>query len=197
MAKTASGFSADGTGYLTGKLLVAMPSMGDPRFTKSVIYLCVHTPETAMGLIVNRTIPGIEFAGLLKQLKIETAQPASDLNVLFGGPVQTSRGFVLHSSDYASAEATLPVTSDIALTATMDVLKALAAGAGPRRALFALGYAGWGPGQLDSEIQDNSWLVCDPDSALIFDTAFDTKWNRALARLGIDASLISGQAGHA
>jgi len=197
MGKKASGFSADGTGYLTGKLLVAMPAMGDPRFAKSVIYLCVHTPETAMGLIVNKTIPGVDFPGLLKQLKIEAGQTASDLNVLFGGPVQTSRGFVLHSTDYASAEATLPVTSEIALTATMEVLKALAAGAGPRRALFALGYAGWGPGQLDGEIQENAWLVCDPDSALVFDTAFETKWDRALAKLGIDARLMSGEAGHA
>lgn len=184
--------------FLTGRVLIAMPSMGDPRFEKTVIFLCHHTPETAMGLVINRALGGIRFDSLLKQLKLSAAgRTPRDLTVHFGGPVQTSRGFVLHSDDYRNAGATLDVGGGIALTATMDVLKALAAGGGPRQAMFALGYAGWGPGQLESELQDNAWLVCDPDERLIFDADLEAKWPRALAKLGADPVTISHEAGRA
>ena len=185
-------------GFLNGRLLIAMPSMADPRFEKSVILICHHTPETAMGLVINRAIGGMRFEKLLKQLQIDAPEgQARDLTVHFGGPVETSRGFVLHSSDYSLNEATLPVTSTIALTATMDVLKALGSGGGPSRAFFALGYAGWGAGQLEAELLENAWLIGEPDEEIVFGSALETKWISALARLGIDPAMISDESGHA
>jgi putative transcriptional regulator len=188
----------DAGGYLTGRLLIAMPSMSDPRFARSVIYLCAHNADGAMGLVVNRLIGSITFRDLLEELKVEdvpaaaTAAPA----IHFGGPVETGRGFVLHSSDYSGPDS-MPLSDKLALTATVDILKAIAAGAGPQRRLLALGYAGWGPGQLDGEIQENAWLCVEADADLVFGDDLDATWNRALAKLGIDASLLSSDAGHA
>lgn len=183
-------------GYLTGQLLIAMPQMADPRFARTVIYVCAHTADGAMGLVINREIDQITFPGLLKQLEIEAPNASDQIRVMFGGPVETGRGFVLHSSDYIQ-DSTLLIGEDVGLTATMDILKDMAEGAGPRRSLLALGYAGWGPGQLDDEIQANGWLHAPADSNLIFARDIDSKWDRALAKLGIDSALLSGEAGHA
>ena len=184
------------SGYLDGQLLIAMPTMGDPRFQKTVIYMCAHSARGAMGLVVNKAIDQISFPDLLQQLKIDAEQPSEHIRVHFGGPVETGRGFVLHTADYRQ-EATLVVGEDVALTATVDILKAIAGGKGPRRSLLALGYAGWGPGQLDQEIQANGWLTADADSDLVFGTNLDVKWPRAVAKLGIDLSHLSSEAGHA
>jgi putative transcriptional regulator len=173
-----------------------MPTMRDPRFEKTVIYMCVHNAEGAVGLVVNRQIDSITFPDLLKQLNIESAGAAPNLPIHFGGPVETGRGFVLHSADYGQT-GTIMVGDLIGLTATVDILKDMAARRGPKNSLLALGYAGWGPGQLDGEIQQNAWLNVPADDGLIFDSALDTKWARAIAKIGIDPSLLSGDAGHA
>jgi putative transcriptional regulator len=183
---------------LTGQLLVSMPQMEDPFFARSVVYLCAHSEETgAMGLIVNRTIEAFTTDELYEQLKIEpvtdTGQPQP---VHFGGPVATGQGFVLHSADYRE-EATLGIGEEFALTATLDILRAMAVGGGPRRGLVALGYAGWGPGQLDAEIQANGWLVVAADTGLVFGTEVDSKWQRALAKLGVSPEMLSGESGRA
>lgn len=183
-------------GYFTGQLLIAMPHMGDPRFARSIIYICAHTSDGAMGLVINRQIDSITFSDLLKQLNIETADIDNRIQVMFGGPVEVGRGFVLHTSDYVE-KSTLKVDNAVALTATLDVLKDIAAGSGPRRNLLALGYAGWGPGQLDAEIEANGWLNVDADEDLVFDKNLDTKWKRAMAKLGVDLTKLSGQSGHA
>lgn len=184
-----------GDGYLTGKLLIAMPQMHDPRFARTVVYICAHTKDGAMGLVVNRQIESLTFPDLLTQLKIEAASPGAEIRVMFGGPVETGRGFVLHSSDYKQ-DSTLEI-GHVGLTATLDILRDLAQGTGPRRSLLALGYAGWGPGQLDTEIQDNGWLIAPADENIIFGHDLDAKWDAALAGLGVSAGLLSGQAGHA
>lgn len=183
-------------GYLTGQLLVAMPQMLDPRFAKTVVYLCAHTEDGAMGLVVNKLMDNINFPDLLEQLDLEPSSPGSDIRVHFGGPVETGRGFVLHSADYVQ-DATMVVDDQIALTATTDILRDIADGEGPRNSLLALGYAGWGPGQLDSEIQANGWLCVDADDLLVFETDPQTVWEGALAKIGIDVSMLSGDAGHA
>jgi putative transcriptional regulator len=182
--------------YLVGQLLVAMPGMQDPRFAKSVIYMCAHNAEGAMGLVVNRTFESLTFPDLLEQLEIETTPRTERISVHFGGPVETGRGFVLHSPEYLQ-DGSLVVDAGFALTATVDILKDIAKGAGPRRCLLALGYAGWGPGQLDSEIRANGWLNVAADDDLVFDDTLDTKWERAMAKIGIDPSMLSGFAGHA
>ena len=184
------------SGYFEGQLLVAMPQMSDPRFSRSVIYLCAHSAEGAMGLVINRLIDAVTLPDLLGQLGIEPGPETEHIRVHFGGPVESGRGFVLHSDDYVQ-EATLLIREGIALTATIDVLRAIAGGGGPRRSLFALGYAGWAPGQLDAEIQANGWLNINADNELIFGTALDDKWRRAIAKLGIDHSMLSGTAGRA
>lgn len=184
------------SGYLTGQLLIAMPNMRDPRFEKSVIYMCVHNAEGAVGLVVNRQIDSITFPDLLKQLDIEPSDSAPNLPIHFGGPVETGRGFVLHSAEYGQT-GTIMVGDRVGLTATVDILKDMAARRGPKNSLLALGYAGWGPGQLDGEIQQNAWLNVPADESLIFGSAIDTKWARAIAKIGIDPSLLSGDAGHA
>jgi len=191
-----SGHGEKSSGYLTGQLLVAMPNMRDPRFEKSVIYMCVHNVEGAVGLVLNRQIESITFPDLLHQLNIEADEDAPQLPIHFGGPVETGRGFVLHSADYGQT-GTIMVGDLIGLTATVDILKDMAARRGPRKSLLALGYAGWGPGQLDSEIQQNAWLNVPSDEELVFDSEIDTKWARAIAKLGFDPSLLSGDAGHA
>lgn len=186
-------------GFLTGRLLIAMPTMSDSCFEKTVVLICHHTPETAMGIVVNKAMNGMSFEKLMKQLKLDVPDgihvPA--LTVHFGGPVQPSRGFVLHSDDYSVKNATLAVTSGIGLTATMDALKALTTGGGPQRALFALGYAGWSAGQLESELQSNAWLIGEPDPALVFEGDLDRIWTLALARIGVDPGMVSSVTGRA
>lgn len=181
---------------LTGHLLVAMPQMADSRFARSVVYLCAHSAEGAMGLVVNRLIDSLSFDSLLDQLGLEADAGAIDLPVHFGGPVESSRGFVLHSADYVQ-DSTLVIDDDIALTATIDVLKAIAKGDGPRQCVLALGYAGWAAGQLDAEIQANGWLMVPADHELVFGIDNESKWQRAIAKLGVDLSLLSSEAGHA
>ena len=182
---------------LTGKLLIAMPVMGDDRFAKSVVYICAHSDDGAMGLIVNKPSPEIRFVNLLEQLEIEMAPTARKIRIHRGGPVEQSRGFVLHSTDYTSEGGTIEVDDNIAMTATMDVIEEIARGAGPASALMALGYAGWGPGQLESEIAQNGWLTCDADDAIVFGRADDHKWTAALKGMGVDPLLLSETAGRA
>jgi putative transcriptional regulator len=190
--------------YLDGQLLVAMPGMLDDRFTRSVIYVCAHSSEGAMGIVLNQPARSIEFPDLLVQLDIipgskliRLPPKAERLKVLRGGPVETGRGFVLHSSDFYIDNSTLPIDNGICLTATVDILRAIARGQGPEDAIFALGYAGWSAGQLESEINDNGWLNCPVDRAIIFDTGFETKYERALGMIGIDPGMLSSQSGHA
>ena len=183
-------------GYLTGQLLVAMPQMLDERFAKTVIYICAHTEDGAMGLVVNKILENIDFPDLLEQLDLSPTGGGQDIRVHFGGPVESGRGFVLHSSDYVQ-DATMVIDDSIALTATTDILRDIADGGGPKNNLLALGYAGWGPGQLDSEIQANGWLSVPSDQALIFSNDPESIWQGALAKIGIDVSMLSGDAGHA
>jgi putative transcriptional regulator len=190
---TASTASAD---FLTGQLLIAMPAMEDPRFAQSVIYLCAHTPEGAMGLVLNRPLQRPKFDELLRQLDVAPVPPARRIRLCAGGPMDNARGFVLHTTDW-TGEGSLRVNDALALTASLDVLKAIAEGNGPREGLLALGYAGWGPGQLDAEIQQNAWLSVPADETIVFDADHDTKWRRALGKLKIDPLLLSGAAGHA
>lgn len=182
---------------LCGKLLIAMPQMGDDRFSHSVVYICAHSQEGAMGLIVNKPAPDIRFRHLLEQLGIETKPGLRDIRVHIGGPVEHARGFVLHTIDYRSETGTLDVDDRIGMTATMDVLEDLARGKGPDTSMLALGYAGWGPGQLEAEIAQNAWLTCDPREEIIFGRANEHKWTAALKVLGVDPVLLSGAAGRA
>ena len=179
---------------LAGQLLIAMPQMEDPRFSRSVVFMCAHNAEGAMGLVVNKTVEQPSMGELLAQLGIEGGG-FNRARVHFGGPVEVARGFVLHSTDYTE-QATL-VVGDVGVTATMDILHAIGRGDGPRQRFFALGYAGWGPGQLDAEIQANGWLTVPSDNALLFDDGNDDKWRRAIAKLGVDPFALSGDAGHA
>lgn len=181
---------------LTGQLLIAMPAIDDERFSQSVIYVCAHTDEGAMGIVLNRPLRKPTFEGLLRQLDVAPTPPARRIQLCQGGPVDHARGFVLHTADW-TGDGSLRVDEHVALTASLDVLRALAEGAGPREGLLALGYASWGPGQLDSEMQQNVWLSAPAGLELLFDTAHDTKWRRALASLRIDPLLLSGVAGHA
>jgi putative transcriptional regulator len=190
--------------YLDGQMLIAMPVMEDERFQRSVIYMCAHSSEGAMGIIVNRPAGSIDFPGLLMQLniikkgeRITLGEDAEAMKVLRGGPVETGRGFVLHSSDFFIKDSTLPIDDDISLTATLDILKAIATGSGPKRAILALGYAGWGPGQLENELQHNGWLHCPADPDLVFGKDIDGKYERALKKIGIDLAMLSNEAGHA
>ncbi len=183
--------------YLTGRLLLAMPAMGDPRFHKAVIYMCAHDENGAMGLVINHVLPGIDLTQLLEQLNITPEQDKTpDTPVLSGGPVETARGFVLHSSDFSQSD-TIKIDEKFSVTGTIDALKTIASGEGPDKMLFILGYAGWGSGQLDQEIQQNAWLVTDADPELIFAAAPDEKWDKAIGQMGIDPAMLSGQAGRA
>lgn len=182
---------------LSGQLLIAMPGMGDPRFEKSVVYMCAHSPEGAMGLIVNKPAQGVKMTDLLEQLKIPTGDKPIDLQVYFGGPVEHGRGFVLHSGEYEGSESTLRVDPRFAMTATLDILQDMANGQGPEQRILALGYAGWGPGQLEAEIHRNGWLTCDAAHDIVFAPDDGDKWTAALASLGIDPLLLSSEAGHA
>ena len=191
-------------GYLDGQLLIAMPIMSDKRFARSVIYLCAHSAEGAMGLIINQRAPHISFPELLGQLSIGTSNGDEsmqseliDMQVHVGGPVETARGFVLHSADYFVDDSTLPIDDGVCLTATIDILKAIAGGKGPDRAILALGYAGWRAGQLESEIAANGWLHCPADLDLLFNTDLEQKYERAMSKIGIDPSHLVREAGHA
>ena len=179
---------------LTGKLLVAMPGMGDPRFAHSVIYLCAHSDQGAMGLIVNRPAPGLKLSDVMER-QIETG--SGDIGLHIGGPVETERGFVLHSDDYVSAIKTLQVSGGFAMTATQDVLDSIAAGSGPERALLMLGYAGWGADQLEAELGQNGWLTCDATTKIVFDLPDEQKWEAALRSVGIEPLSLSASAGRA
>lgn len=190
--------------FLDGQLLVSMPGMADERFARAVIYVCAHSAEGAMGIVVNKPAADLSFPDLLVQLdivpeadRISLPRQAGSLQVLMGGPVETSRGFVLHSPDFFIEQSTLPIDESICLTATIDILRAIARGEGPKEAVLALGYAGWSAGQLETEIQSNGWLNCPADPELIFHSALDSKYDLALRRLGIDPAMLSSEAGHA
>ncbi|WP_108658607.1 YqgE/AlgH family protein [Acuticoccus kandeliae] len=191
-------------GYLEGQCLIAMPQMGDTRFERSVVFLCAHSAEGAMGIIVNKPARNISFVDLLTQLNvieegnaILLPESARRVAVHNGGPVETGRGFVLHTPDFVLKEATLVTANDVCLTATVEILRAIANGEGPSQALLALGYAGWAPGQLEHEITNNGWLHCEADYGLLFDADLDAKYERAIHKLGIDPLLLSTAAGHA
>ncbi|MDG4717546.1 MULTISPECIES: YqgE/AlgH family protein [Thalassospira] len=189
--------SKDTGEYLGGKLLVAMPGMRDPRFSQSVVYICAHNQDGAMGLVINRVIDSITFPELLEQLGIARPAPTiEDIQVHFGGPVESSRGFVLHSTDFSN-EATLHVDPGVSVTATVDILEQIALGEGPKSRILALGYAGWRSGQLESEILANGWLHVDADPDLLFDVDCEDKWEQAFSKLGFAPELLSGEAGHA
>ncbi len=181
--------------YLSGKLLIAMPRMMNP-FARTVVYLCAHNADGAMGLVINRLIGAITFPDLLAQLGINSPGVGREIQVHFGGPLESGRGFVLHSSDYQQ-DGTLKVSDLMSLTATIDILRDMAAGGGPRLSMLALGYAGWGPGQLDTEMQANGWLHVEADQNLVFDDNLEGKWERAISKLGFDAPMLSGDVGHA
>lgn len=183
---------------LAGMLLIAMPAMGDPRFERSVVYLCAHGEEGAMGIIVNKPVTELRFADLLQQLGIPRPEKgARDIRVHFGGPVEGGRGFVLHSSDYDSEGGTMRIDAEVSMTATLDVLRHIAAGEGPRSSMLALGYAGWGPGQLEREIGQNAWLTGPARSDILFGRANEHKWAAALKAIGVDPQTLSSSAGHA
>lgn len=182
--------------HLTGQVLIAMPAMTDPRFAQSVIYVCAHTDEGAMGIVVNKPLNAPTFTDLLRQLSIDPVPPARSIRLCSGGPVDNARGFVLHTSDW-TGDGSLRVDERLALTASLDILKAIAAGGGPKEGVLALGYAGWGPGQLDHELHQNAWLSAPADLPILFDEDHASKWRRALAKLRIDPLLLSSDAGHA
>lgn len=190
--------------FLDGQLLVAMPGMADSNFQRAVIYLCAHSADGAMGIVVNQPAKKVTFPELLVQLDIVPEREAiflpkdvGSVPVIKGGPMETGRGFVLHSTDYHADSSTLTVDDGISLTATLDILRAIAKGEGPNRAILALGYAGWGAGQLESELQGNGWLNCPADEAIVFDDDLDTKYERALRKIGVDPAMLSAQPGHA
>src|SRR4029079_4505130 len=204
MVKRALTRTQAGRGYLDGHFLIAMPGMADDRFARSVVYICAHSSEGAMGITINRAAPQITFRELLVQLdiipkgdEIRLPEPVKKMAVHRGGPVETGRGFVLHSADYFIENSTLPIDEHVCLTATLEILKAIAFGNGPESALLALGYAGWGPGQLESEIQANGWLHCPATPELIFDADLEAKYGRVMSSIGVDPARLSGEAGHA
>lgn len=190
--------------FLDGHLLIAMPSMADQRFARSVVYICAHSSDGAMGIVINKLASEVSFRDLLVQLEVVQARKEQHLpgrvdrvRVHRGGPVETGRGFVLHSADFFLENATLPIADGVCLTATLEILRAISEGRGPERALLALGYAGWAPGQLEFEIQSNGWLHSQADAALIFDDDVEQKYDRALAKLGVEPAMLSMEAGHA
>jgi putative transcriptional regulator len=192
------------TSFLDGQMLIAMPGMSDPRFDRSVVFMCAHSDNGAMGIIVNKRAPMISFSELLDRLdilpqesRIKLPDDVQSMLVQFGGPVEPGRGFVLHTSDYFSADTSLPIDERVALTATLDILRAIAGGQGPRRSLLALGYAGWAPGQLEDEIQRNGWLSCSADEDLLFSHDLDSKYLNALHKIGVDPAMLSAESGHA
>jgi len=186
------------SGSLAGRALIAMPGIGDPRFERAVIYICGHTTEHAYGLVLNRPVDGLTTPTLLQKLGVESAIEIPPDPVLYGGPVERERGFVLHTADYLNSDSSTLVDDGVALTGTRDILEAMAShNRRPRHAFLALGYSGWGAGQLEQELQQNVWLTCDPDEALLFGHDYNQKWSMALNRLGIKAHQLSGDAGRA
>ena len=190
--------------HLEGQLLIAMPGIGDPRFDRTVIFMCAHSSDGAMGLVVNKPAEDLTFIDLIDRLsilpeddQIRVPSDIAQMHVQFGGPVETGRGFVLHTTDYFIADSTLPIDDRIGLTATLDILRAIAEGEGPRRAMLALGYAGWGPGQLENELLQNGWLHCEADESLLFGAELEDRYERALRKIGIDLSMLSAEAGRA
>ncbi len=188
--------SLQSNGFLTGKLLIAMPQMTDPRFARSVIYICAHNEDGAMGLVVNQLVESFSFVDLLEQLGIKKTDKASEIRVHFGGPVECGRGFVLHSSEYQQ-DSTMLVAGSIAMTATLDILNDIANNEGPNKSLLALGYAGWGPGQLNDELHQNGWLIAEQDDDILFGSDLRTKWDLAMSKIGIDPNWLSSESGHA
>ena len=193
-----------GRGFLDGQMLIASPGMRDERFARTLIYMCAHSSEGAMGIVINQPAPHISFRDLLVKLdvipetdKIQLPSRAGGVTVLKGGPVETERGFVLHSADFFIENSTLPIDEGICLTATLDILKAIARGDGPASAILALGYAGWSPGQLESEVQQNGWLHGAADPELIFGMDIDAKYDRAMQKIGIRPGMLSNDIGHA
>jgi putative transcriptional regulator len=186
------------SGFLVGRLLIAMPGIEDPRFERAVVLMCAHGPDHAMGLTVNRPVEGLTVAELFQRLGVPTSAALGEEMVLFGGPVDRERGFVVHTDDYMCLGSSLPITDGLAWTATREVLEAMGdRGRRPRRSVLALGYAGWGAGQVERELQDNVWLICEPDEELLFGADHDLKWTQALAKIGVSADRLSGQAGRA
>lgn len=205
MTTTTTNSSEPENGYLDGQLLVAMPVMRDPRFARSVIYMCAHSNEGAMGLILNKPTKDLSFSDLLQRLEIgdddkpapQTCNNTKNITVHSGGPVETGRGFVLHSADYFATDTTLSINGDICLTATIEILKAMATGDGPDQVLLALGYAGWSPGQLENEIHGNGWLHCPATPELVFSNDNDGMYNSALAQIGVNPAQLVSDVGHA
>lgn len=183
-------------GFLTGQLLIAMPQMPDPRFARTVIYICSHSDDGAMGLVINRLFEELSFQELLEQVGLQDADLTNEIPVHSGGPVESARGFVLHSAEFVHDE-TMVVDEGVALTASVDILRAIAHGEGPRQSLLALGYSGWGPGQLENEIHGNGWLNAPADDDLLYGEPLETKWKRSIAKIGIDFSMLSGESGRA
>jgi putative transcriptional regulator len=190
--------TVDEGAYLTGRLLIAMPAIGDPRFERAVVLICAHNADHAMGLTVNHPVEGLTLPTLLEKLGVASdIQLPQDL-VLLGGPVESERGFVLHTDDYTCPSSSIDVADGVQMTPTREVLEAIAShNRRPRQAKLALGYAGWGPGQLENEIRQNAWLVCEPDEELLFGGDHERKWIRALAKLGVSLDHLSGEAGRA
>jgi putative transcriptional regulator len=186
-----------GAEFLDGQLLIAMPGMRDPRFHRSLVFLCAHSADGAMGIIVNKRADNLKLEDLFDKLSIPIGAGIAAAPVHYGGPVETGRGFVLHSSDYRADDATMKIDSDTSMTATLDILHAMAGNRGPDHAIVALGYAGWAPGQLEAELQANGWLACPPDQDLLFSPDEDTKWDKALAKLGVHPAMLSATGGRA
>jgi putative transcriptional regulator len=204
MMKLATKSTKSRRGFLDGQMLIAMPSMRDERFARTLIYMCAHSAEGAMGIVVNQPAGDISFPDLLVKLdvipaaeRIQLPRRAGNVKVLKGGPVETQRGFVLHTADFFIENSTLPIDEGICLTATLDILKAIARDEGPASAILALGYAGWAPGQLETEIQHNGWLHCAADIDLVFGADIGSKYERAIGKLGFDIGMLSSEAGHA
>lgn len=183
--------------FLDGKLLIAMPGMGDPRFDKAVVFMCAHSAEGAMGLMINKPAERLKFDDLMTQLGIDWDGELASPSVHHGGPVEHGRGFVLHSRDYDSEGSSMKIGDDFGMTATLDILTDIALGKGPKRALLALGYTGWAPGQLEAELQDNGWLIADVDKELVFKANDAEKWQGALSIIGIDPRMLSAEGGRA
>lgn len=199
-----SQFAPENPSFLDGQFLVAMPAMPDQRFARTVIYMCAHSDEGAMGIVVNQRASKVSFSQLLVQLEVIDAKDAillpsqvGQVPILKGGPMETGRGFVLHSADFNAGDSTVAIDKGVCLTATLDILRAIAKGQGPHQAALALGYASWGPGQLENEIAHNGWLTGPADPAIIFDAAHEQKYERALRSIGVDPGFLSAEAGHA
>ena len=184
--------------FLAGKLIIAMPTMSDPRFKRSVVCICAHNEDGAIGIIINKIIESLSFSKIIKQLKLNKNMTKNDYkdHIYFGGPVETERGFILHSADYSSENST-SINSEISMTASTEILQALIDGNGPNKSIVALGYAGWGPGQLDTEIQSNAWLSVESDLELVFSAKTAEKWDMALEKIGVNPALLSTEAGRA